>query len=130
MKTSKIKSVTPNGTFDSKHGLLYKFEYEMEDGTSLTANHKDPFNVFGIGQEVEYEIKGTNDYGSWGSVKKPESDYRAFTTTQADQDTRQRSIVRQSCLNRAVDYSSQGMNPMSKEEITDLAEYFENWVNR
>ena len=49
MKTvSKVKSVTGSGTFESPHGSdlgdgktgFFKFEYTMEDGTTLTANHK------------------------------------------------------------------------------------------
>ena len=72
MKISKVKSVQGNGTFESKHGLLYKFEYEMEDGQVLMANHKTPSSPFAIGDDVEYVIKGSNDYGSWGNVSKPQ----------------------------------------------------------
>lgn len=71
MKTSKVKNVTGNGTYDSQYGLLYKFEYTFEDGQVLNANHKTSDGAFKIGEDVEYEIKGTNDYGSWGKVSKP-----------------------------------------------------------
>ena len=40
MKISKVKSVQPNGTWDSQYGTLYKFEYVMEDGAVVNANHK------------------------------------------------------------------------------------------
>lgn len=95
MKTSTIKTVTANGTFESKHGLLYKFEYEMVDGTTLSANHKSKDNAFNIGDEVEYEVKGTNDYGSWGTVKKPESDSKASSGGDSYQPKDQGAIMRQ-----------------------------------
>lgn len=69
-KQSKVKSVQANGTFESQYGLLYKFEYQMEDGTVLTANHKGQ-TPLPAGTDVEYEIKGSNDHGSYGKVSKP-----------------------------------------------------------
>jgi hypothetical protein len=74
-KISKVKSVQGSGTYDSKFGLLYKFEYQMEDNTVLTANHKTE-NSFKVGDEVEYEVKGSNDYGSYGSVGKPKEQHQ------------------------------------------------------
>ena len=68
---SKVKEVSPNGTWDSPNGTLYKFDYLMDDGAELTANHKSPSCPFKAGDEVEYEIKGSNSYGSWGKVGKP-----------------------------------------------------------
>jgi len=79
MKTSKVKQVQGSGTYDSMYGLLYKFEYLFEDGTVLTANHKTQDGNFKIGDEVEYEIKGTNDYGSWGKVGKPQEEANGKT---------------------------------------------------
>lgn len=75
MKT-KVKSVQANGTYQNKFGLLYKFDYEFEDGKSLSANHKTQEGNFKPGDEVEYEIKGSNDYGSWGSVSKPKEEFK------------------------------------------------------
>ena len=68
---SKVKSVQANGTYDSQYGTLYKFDYEMEDGASLSANHKSQ-TPFPVGTEVEYEIKGTTEYGNYGKVGKPQ----------------------------------------------------------
>lgn len=72
MKTSKIKAIQANGTYKSNYGLLYKFEYELEDGTVINANHKTLQSPFNDGDEVEYEIKGTKDGFTWGTVKKPQ----------------------------------------------------------
>lgn len=80
---SKVKSVTGNGTFDSQYGIphdqndpnskkvMFKYEYEMEDGTVLTANHKSYTAPFKTGDAVEYEITKENEYGKQGKVSKP-----------------------------------------------------------
>ncbi len=56
MKTSKVKSVQGAGTFESQYGMLFKFEYEMEDGQVITANHKKD-KPLDVGSEVDYEVK-------------------------------------------------------------------------
>lgn len=130
---SKVKSVVPNGTYQSPNGLLYKFNYEMEDGAKLVANHKTEQSPFGIGDEVDYHIKGSNSYGSWGSVKKPESNFSPQVTTVAPSAGKQYGkspeeqdqIMRQSSLNRAVEVLGQNKEPM---QYTGLAEYFFNYV--
>lgn len=73
---SKVKSVQASGTYDSAHGTLFKFEYEMEDGIVLSANHKSLHGFLKIGEPVEYTIKGNSSYGNYGSVSKPKP---AFT---------------------------------------------------
>lgn len=74
MTTSKVKSVQGAGVWDSQHGTLYKFDYEMEDGTSLRALHKSKEAAFKPGDEVEYEITKTHaEYGNSGKVRKPNS---------------------------------------------------------
>ena len=68
-KVSKIKDVKGNGTWDSPHGLFYKYEYQFEDGQVLNAQHKTE-HPFKVGDQVQYEVKGSNDYGSYGKVSK------------------------------------------------------------
>ena len=127
---SKVKAVHPkNETYQSPNGLLYKFNYEMEDGAKLVANHKTEQCPFAVGDEVDYHIKGSNSYGSWGSVKKPESNFSPQGTKVAPTNNRnadtQDQIMRQSSLNRAVDALGQNKEPM---QYTGLAEYFFNYV--
>mgnify|MGYP000005821609 CR=1 FL=1 len=127
---SKVKSVHPkNETYQSPNGLLYKFNYEMEDGAKLSANHKTEQCPFKAGDEVDYHIKGSNNYGSWGSVKKPESSFSPQGAKVAPANNRntdtQDQIMRQSSLNRAVDALGQNKEPM---QYTGLAEYFFNYV--
>ena len=61
MGQSKIKSITPMGTYESQNGLMYKFEIELENGESgeVSAKTEDRWS---IGDEVEYETTQTK----WG----------------------------------------------------------------
>lgn len=70
-KESKILSVQSNGTYQPNGGdLLFKFEYQFEDGTCLVANHKTEQCPFNIGDTAEYEVRGSNHKGTWGAVRK------------------------------------------------------------
>lgn len=75
---SKVKSVQGAGDFDMEINgntvKLYSFEYEMEDGTILKANHKTNTSPFPTGSEVDYNVTKTHpEYGNSGTVKKPDS---------------------------------------------------------
>lgn len=81
MKTTKVKSVQGNGSFDHEHGavqadgkkLMFRYDYEFEDGTFLQANHKTVPSPFKVGDTVEYEVKSESlQYGKKGRVVKPE----------------------------------------------------------
>jgi hypothetical protein len=74
MKTSKVKAVQANGTWDSPNGIFYKFEYQMEDDQIVNAMHKTAEGFFKVGQEVEYEITKP-EYNS-GKVRKPEQGFQ------------------------------------------------------
>ncbi|MBL4654170.1 MAG: hypothetical protein JKY53_15100 [Flavobacteriales bacterium] len=138
MILSKVKSCQEAGDWSNEHGIFYKFEYIMEDGKTLTASHKKQ-EGFPIGSSVDYEIKGTNEHGSYGSVKKPEtSDYTA-SKGGSSSDAVQLMIVRQSSLHRAVevcihnrsvmlDNSTTGGKMIDETEIIELAEMFTKWV--
>jgi len=105
---SKVKSVQSDGTFDSKFGLLYKFEYQFEDGVVITANHKTETGAFKVGDDVAYTIKGTNTFGTYGSVSKPESPSEYYQgkkyETKAGEADVQTQIIRQSSLKVALDF--------------------------
>jgi len=82
MKTiSKVKSVQGSGSFESQYGaeqsdgkkLLFSYDYEFEDGTALSANHKTVPAPFKIGDTVEYEVtRESEQYGKSGKVSKPQ----------------------------------------------------------
>ena len=122
MKTSKVKNVTGNVTWDSPNGTLYKFEYTMEDGTVLTAQHKTQDGNFNIGDEVEYEVKGSNSYGSWGKVSKPQDKPFVQGGGFAKANTNSDAILYQVCLKGAMDYyNNQDGLLFTPENINDLA---------
>ncbi len=128
---SKVKSVQGCGTYDSQYGVLYKYDYELEDGTSLVANHKKAI-ALAVGTDVEYEIKGSNDSGSWGTVQKwtPESHQYAskFSNNSTKKENVQELIVRQSCLKVSLEHLTATKSEFNKENVTALAEYFKEYV--
>lgn len=73
-KFSKVKNVQASGTWNTAQGqTMYRFDYEMEDGTKIQANHTAADNHLNIGEACEYEVKRTHPtYGDSGSVKKPQ----------------------------------------------------------
>lgn len=139
MKTSKITDIKGAGTYESKFGLLYKFEYSFEDGQLLTANHKTENSPFNIGDEAQYTVKGSNDYGSWGSVSRPEDQQGTSfkgggaKTFKADP-LKQASIEKQVALKEAINFHNVAGfqaedNDMRKAEIVLTAKYlFEEFL--
>ena len=74
---AKITQISANGHYDHPtHGRLFKQQYVFEDGEEVNANHKSEASPFQVGDAVEYEIKGSNSYGNWGSVRKPDAEGR------------------------------------------------------
>ncbi len=134
MSLSKVKHVQPSGTYDSNYGLLYKYEYTFEDGVSITANHKKEGGNFQVGAEVEYEVKGTNDKGSWGSVKKPDTGNFPSNASkpQVNGDAVQLMIVKQSSLKVALDLirhnSIASDSKIQAGDVMELAGQLTKWV--
>lgn len=69
----KITKLFPAGSFVGKHGQLYKFIYEFDDGTLLQASHKTEKSPFNVGDVAEYEIRGEYNGTKEGKVSKPDS---------------------------------------------------------
>lgn len=115
---SKVASVQGAGSFNSQHGMLYKFEYTMLDGTTLVANHKTETGFLPVGSEVEYQIKQTNQYGNSGTVGKPKQPHvggQPFPNNNGSQNSNQNTsflkspdvqdmIIRQSSVKAAIDH--------------------------
>jgi hypothetical protein len=117
MKTSKVKAVQANGTWDSPNGILYKFEYQMEDDQIVNAMHKTAEGFFKVGQEVEYEITKP-EYNS-GKVRKPEQGFQKGS----DGGNVSKGILYQVCLKGAMDYylSHDGGMYFTSENVNSLA---------
>jgi len=115
---SKITEIQANGTYDSPHGMLYKFMYTFEDGAELSANHKTASCPFKAGDEVEYQVNGSNSYGAWGKVQKP-GGYTAQPSGGKVSDDTQKRIERSWALGHAV----QIMGPLKAVNIDSVKEY-------
>ena len=118
-KTSTVKNVTGSGTYDNQYGTFFKFEYEMTDGTILSANHKTQ-NPFPIGSEVEYEVKGSNDYGAYGQVKKAQAGNPGKSKSYEADPKKQVVIVAQSSMTKAIDILISGVVSV---EFTDMNDF-------
>ena len=120
LKTSKVKSVQANGTWESKAtgDTYYKFEVEMEDGNigEYSSKSKDQIK-FVVGQETEYEYHG-GKFPNKGN----------FTGGFKGNDDRQVSIIRQSSLKASIEYLRGA--EASLEEVFDTAEKMIAWVNK
>jgi len=112
---STVKSIQGNGTFTSPHGAplgdgttgFFKFEYQMEDGAIVNANHKTAQSPFKVGDQVEYEI--TNHDHNNGKVKKPQTPPQANGTTHTPNQPQPQvnvndSILYQVCLKGVMDF--------------------------
>lgn len=113
-KISKVKSVQGNGVYENANGVdvgggkkgYFKHEYTFEDGTTLVANHTTQM-PFPVGTEVAYEVKGTNNYGSWGKVAKPKENgqqNQSTPKTPEEKSAVQKAIIYQSAFKEAVGF--------------------------
>tara|TARA_R100001480_G_scaffold97051_1_gene101829 strand:+ start:562 stop:954 length:393 start_codon:yes stop_codon:yes gene_type:complete len=126
MKTSKVKNVQGNGTYESQHGTLFKFDYEFEDGTHLSANHKTQ-NHFKIGDTVEYTIKGSNESFSWGTVSKPkENNYNGYQGKKGGQGSTA-SFALAYAKDMAVAHIEKG-NEFKADQVLTVATKFNDWL--
>jgi len=127
IKTSKVKSVQANGTWEGKFGMMYKFEveFENEDFGEYSSKTQDQ-NKFVIGQEMEYEFID----GHFPKVKpvyqKPDFASNGFSGGYKKDDNVQKLIVKQSSLKAAVDYCSGGN--FEPNQVLSIAREFVDWV--
>jgi len=122
---SKVKNVQGSGTWESQHGLFYKFDYTFEDGVTMQALHKSdkPFN---IGETVEYEVKRENEHGKSGKVGKPQ-EQQSFTQTQNKGSKGNNGSF---ALSYAKDlFMGDEIDDHKVTEILAVAETFNDWLN-
>ena len=126
MKTSKVKRVTGNGTWEGNYGMMYKFEVEFENGDCGEYSSKmENQTKFVAGEEANYEFID----GKFPKVKPyyapPQSNGQPINYKKDD--NVQDLIVRQSSLKAAVDFCRG--NDCSPEEVCSTAQIFADWVN-
>ena len=125
---SKPINVQGNGTWESKFGLMYQFDIEMEDGnlgqySSSKYQDKDSDDFpFKVGTEVEYEF---TPHDKFPKIKLPKKD---FNGSFGKKDDVQLMIVRQSSLKCATDVLTHNTDKVKADDVIKLAEYFTDWV--
>ena len=124
-KKSVVKSVQPNGTWDGKFGLMYKFEITMDNGDTgqYMSKSKDQ-TKFVVGQEVDYEYHS----GEYPKIKPVNTFQQGGNFSKGKSDDVQEMIVKQSSLKAAVDYCKG--DTCSTRDIIDYAEEFYLWVTK
>ena len=132
IKTSKVVSVQPNGTWDGSYGTMYKFEIVFQSGDvgEYSSKSKDQ-NKFEVGAEKEYEYIG----GKFPKVKPVYAQPNTQSSSPgksfgANDDKRQQMIIAQSSLKASVDFHS--INPELKpteQDVLKTAQRFIDFVN-
>lgn len=124
MAIAKITNVVANGSYDSKYGTMYKFNYTFEDGVTISSQHKDASKAFNIGDEVEYNVKGENTYGKYGSVQKPQDQ---FQSKGKGQKSSLSSFALSYAKDLAVAHIAQGLQP-TPHQVCEDASVFLKWL--
>ncbi len=120
MKTSIVKSVQGNGTWEGQYGLMYKFEVCFENGDcGQYMSKSENQNKFVTGRETNYEYIG----GKYPKVK-PVSDFQK--SGNAPKQDVQEYIIKQSSLKCATDYVI--ANGGDATQVLEYADMFTKWV--
>ena len=102
MQNKTVASIQGAGTYESPHGLLYKFDYSFEDETTISANHKTQAPPFKVGDEVEVVVRGSKDNFTWGQVRRPENKAYSTPTQSYSKDETTKRIEASWAVNTAV----------------------------
>tara|TARA_Y100000310_G_scaffold125852_1_gene124611 strand:+ start:1473 stop:1970 length:498 start_codon:yes stop_codon:yes gene_type:complete len=129
---SKPTNVQANGTWESKFGLMYQFDIEMEDGNigqysspKYTNKDSDDF-PFKVGEEREYVFEA---HEKFPKIKLPKKDFQPSFQFNGKQDTsRELMITRQSSLARAVEVLTHNTDKIKADDVITLANKFTKWV--
>tara|TARA_R100000781_G_scaffold114465_2_gene85350 strand:- start:1176 stop:1586 length:411 start_codon:yes stop_codon:yes gene_type:complete len=94
IKKSAVTNVQPNGTWDGKYGLMYKFDISFENGdTGSYLSKYENQTKFIVGQETEYEYTG----GEYPRVKphyvNPVPKTTSYSNSNTDKDLEIRFAV-------------------------------------
>ena len=128
---SKPTNIQANGTWESKFGLMYQFDIEMEDGNigqysspKYTNKDSDDF-PFKVGEEREYVFEA---HEKFPKIKLPKKDFNPSFQFNGKKDDVQLMIVKQSSLKCATDVLIHNTDKVLADQVINLAEYFTKWV--
>jgi len=128
-KTSTVTQVTPNGTWDSNYGTMYRFEVTFENGDMGEYSSKNQNqDKFVVGKMATYEATTREYKGNTYLTVKPVAAQGGTWQGGGKKDpaTEQR-ITRMNVLQRAVDMYLH--EKIDEEEILIYADVFEKFVN-
>lgn len=129
-KKSKVNGVSPNGTWESKYGLMYKFEVSFENGDVGEYNSKTQDQTkFVNGQEADYSITSRDYNGNTFYTVKPVQAQQSFGGGgyKKDPETEKR-IARMSVLKVASDLVVNG--DVKLHDLTKVAIILEQYVEK
>lgn len=121
-----VKSVSPQGSFESQWGTFFKFILEFEDGFSGEYLSKsEQQNKFIVGQSVDIEVTTRQYNGQTINKIKPASNFQGVgNKPQPKADNVQELIVKQNALTNACNIV--GSDDVAK--IIEIADAFKEWV--
>ena len=130
IKKSKPSSIEAKGTFDSKFGLMYKYEISMEDGNTgqyaskkYTSTEADGF-PFIINVETEYEWHP----GQYPAIK-PKSDFKASKGGNGSNASFALSYAKDVLVASYMTANPEILT-LSTEQMFDLANKMNEWLNK
>jgi alpha-beta hydrolase superfamily lysophospholipase len=120
---SKIKSIQHLGEWESKFGTLQNFCVTFEDNIVLNVNAKTTTPPYSVGDEVDYEINGSNSKGQYGKISK--ADIPTYQP-RAESVSKDRLIARHVSLKASVEFYNQRSAEIG--DILILAGIFHDWL--
>ena len=120
---SKITNIQHVGEWESKFGTLQNFCVTFEDKTVLNVNAKTTTPPYSVGDEVEYEINGSNSKGQYGKISK--ADIPTYQP-KAESGNKDRLIARHVALKASVEFYNQ--RSAEYGDVLRLAGIFHDWL--
>ena len=114
---SKIVNVEAKGTWESKYGVMYSFEYTFEDETVIKASHKED-KPMEVGQEAQYTVKKDNQYGKQGVVGKYNPSFKGVGMASKSVLTDKGLLLSSAMKSACMLLSGRNPNPITVKEKT------------
>lgn len=134
MENKKGNSIVTNVTAVGTWNGMFKFQYDLADGTSLTAMHKENKARFAVGANVDYEITNVTQYGYSGKLSSPQAAQAAapkggksYGAAKKQTWAESMAITKDACLGAACEFF-QKFGGASVAEVTALSDRFVNFV--
>ena len=123
-----VKSITPQGSFESQWGTFFKFILEFEDGMKGEYLSKsENQNKFIVGQSASIEVTTREYNGTTINKIKPASTFqgggKSYTPAPKDNKT-QEYIIKQNALTNACNIVGEADIP----KIIEIADAFKDYV--